>query len=82
MARDVGLSVRRPNEIFQADDSSISRDISRARIAADLANPQFARRSVSDITFANGVTNFQSFTRLFRKRFDKTPQEFRADAAL
>lgn len=81
VAREVGLSVRRLNEIFQADRSSITRDIANARqnrIAADLSNPQFARHSVSEIAFAGGISNFQSFSRAFRRRFGKTPSEYRA----
>ncbi|MCA2012308.1 helix-turn-helix domain-containing protein [Cereibacter sphaeroides] len=81
VARDAGLSVRRLNEIFQADHSSLSRDIAQARInrvAADLANPLYAKRSVSEIAFANGVTNFQSFSRLFRAKMGQTPSEYRA----
>lgn len=81
VAREMGLSVRRLNEIFQTEGSSISREISDARlsrVAADLGSRQHARRSVGEIAFAVGVSNMQSFTRSFRARFGQTPAEYRA----
>ena len=82
VAQEMGLSVRRLNEIFQTEGSSIMREIIGARlsrVAADLVNRQNARRSVGEMAFAVGVTNLQSFTRSFRLRFGKTPAEYRAD---
>lgn len=85
VARAVGLSVRRLNEVFQTDSSSISREISHARlskIAALLASPRHAHRSVSDIAYSSGVSNLQSFSRAFSKRFEQTPAEYRASLAV
>lgn len=85
VAHAVGLSVRRLNEVFQTDGSSISREITHARlsrIAAQLSSPRHARRSISEIAFSNGVSNLQTFSRNFRKRFEKTPAEYRAHSAI
>ncbi len=82
VAANVGLSVRRLNEIFQSDGSSISREIMTSRlnrIAADLANSHYAQLSVSQIAFACGIANFQSFSRAFKRQFDHNPSEFRSE---
>lgn len=84
IAREVGLSVRRLNEIFQRESSSISREITQARqnrIVADLSNRQFARLSISEIAFAAGIRNFQSFARGFRARFGQTPSDYRGSVS-
>jgi AraC-like DNA-binding protein len=84
VANETGLSVRRLNELFQLEGSSISREIATARlnrIAADLANSQLSHRSVSEIAYHWGIVNLQSFSRMFRKRFGQTPSEFRAEVS-
>lgn len=83
VAHAVGLSVRRLNEVFQEDSSSISREIMHARlsrIAAQLTNPRHAHKSISEIAYSNGVSSLQSFSRNFRKRFEITPADFRINA--
>ncbi|WP_226553955.1 helix-turn-helix domain-containing protein [Celeribacter naphthalenivorans] len=70
--------------MFHSDQSSISREIANARlnrIAADLASPQCAGRSVTNIAYARGITNFQSFSRSFKKHFGQTPSDYRANAS-
>ncbi|WP_343502469.1 MULTISPECIES: helix-turn-helix domain-containing protein [Roseobacteraceae] len=84
VAGETGLSVRRLNELFQIEGSSISREIATARlnrIAADLANSQLSHRSISEIAYHRGIVNFQSFSRMFRKRFGQTPSDFRSELA-
>lgn len=75
-----GLSVRRLNEVFQKEGSSISQTIQSARynrIAADLTDFRMQNRTISQIAFSWGVTNFQSFSRGFKKRFGVSPREYR-----
>ncbi|KEP70712.1 hypothetical protein DL1_16125 [Thioclava dalianensis] len=84
VAEETGLSVRRLNELLQREGSSISREIATARlnrIAADLANSKLSHRSVSEIAYHWGIVNFQSFSRVFRKRFGQTPTDFRAEVS-
>lgn len=83
VAQSVGLSVRRLNEIFQKEDSSISAEIQSARldgIRADLGDPRWRNLSVSQIAYSWGIKNFQSFSRLFKRRYGQSPSDYRAAA--
>lgn len=79
----VGMSVRRLNEIFAKDDSSLAAYIRAARlerIARDLEDIHLSSRSISDIAMRWGISNFQHFSRIFRERYGLTPRDFRAKA--
>lgn len=75
-----GLSLRRLNEIYQKEGTSISRAIRELRlerIARELVDPRMQQHSVSQIAFAWGMNNFQSFSRVFRKRYGQSPTDYR-----
>ncbi|MBY5935205.1 helix-turn-helix domain-containing protein [Tateyamaria omphalii] len=77
----VGVSVRRLNELFASENSSIQAEIREARlqrICAALADPRQAHRSVADIAFRCGLENAQYFSRQFKARFGQTPTAYRA----
>lgn len=81
VAAAVGLSVRRLNELFQKEDSSITNAIRSARfnrIAGDLTDPKLRNVSISEIALSRGVTNLQNFSKAFRERFGCSPSEYRA----
>lgn len=81
VASEMGISVRRLNDIFAKEDSSISRFIRKARldgVASDLKDGRFDRLSISEIAFRYGFSNMQNFSTLFRATFGQSPREFRA----
>ncbi len=81
-AAHMGMSVRRLNELLQAEGwslSSLIREMRLQRIAADLRDPRLAGRSISEIAMMWGMNNLQHFSRLFRSRFDKSPRAYRAE---
>lgn len=81
VARSVGLSVRRLNEVFAKHDTSITADIRQKRllaVAADLADARFAGRSISEIALARGFSNLQHFSTLFKKFHQCSPKAYRS----
>ena len=83
VAAAMGMSVRRLNEIFAKEDSSLAAYIRGARlerIAQDLEDPRLATVSISSLALRWGIGNFQHFSRIFKERFGLTPRDFRARA--
>jgi len=80
VAAEVGMSVRRLNEIFSKEDETVSGFIRRSRLEATsqaLKDPRYARQSISEIAFRFGFSNMQNFSTTFRNFFGKSPREFR-----
>ena len=78
----VGVSVRRLNELFAAENSSIQSEIREARlqsICADLTDPRLTQVPVADIAFRRGIENAQHFSRQFKARFGQTPTSYRSN---
>jgi len=85
VARAAGVSVRRMSQIFRLNDSSISATIRSQRmtqIARRLADPGFARQSISEIALSCGMNNLQHFSRAFREQYDMTPTQYRRAARI
>lgn len=83
VAAQVGLSVRRLNEIFAQDGETLGAFIRRQRfeaIAVDLTDPRFGHQSISEIAFRHGVSNLQNFSTGFKAHFGKPPRDYRSDA--
>jgi len=81
VAKEIGMSVRRLNDIFSRQDESISAFIRRTRlerVAEDLIDTRFERHSISEIAYRYGFSNMQYLSTLFRRRFGQSPREFRA----
>jgi AraC family transcriptional regulator, positive regulator of tynA and feaB len=80
LAKSIGVSVRRLNEIFAKQGTSISEMIREMRLqmaAEELTDERKATLSVSDIAIRNGFSNFSHFSTVFRKRFQASPREWR-----
>jgi len=78
----VGVSVRRLNELFAKENSSIQCEIREARlqsICADLTDPRLTHVAVADIAFRHGIENAQHFSRQFKQRFGQTPTSYRVN---
>lgn len=83
VARSVGLSVRRLNDVFGKQNTSIARDIREKRldaVASDLSDIRFAGLSISEIAMKRGFSNLQHFSTLFRKTYDCSPKEYRSNS--
>ncbi len=83
VAAEVGLSVRRLNTIFAKENLSLSSYIRESRLAAvakKLQDPRYDALSVSELAIANGFSNLQHFSTLFRSKFDRSPRAYRLQA--
>jgi len=80
VAKAVGISVRRLNEVFAKEDLSISSFIRTSRleqVAADLADPRFTGQTISELANKWGFSSFQHFSKLFRRTYGLSPKEHR-----
>jgi len=80
LAAQMGMSVRRLSEIYQNDKRSISstiRNMRLSKIAADLKDSRYSRRTISDIAYKWGIANQQRLIRNFKAQYGLTPREFR-----
>lgn len=80
VAAEIGMSVRRLNDIFSKEDESISVFIRRMRlegVATDLKDVRFERHSISELAFRYGFSNMQNFSTLFRAKYDMSPRDYR-----
>lgn len=80
VALAMNMSVRRLNEVFAKEGSSIAayiRDTRLQRIADDLLDSRRNNMSISEIAMRLGANNLQHFSRLFRKRFGMSAREYR-----
>ncbi|TQV77757.1 helix-turn-helix domain-containing protein [Denitrobaculum tricleocarpae] len=85
VAAAMGMSVRRLNEIFSKEETSLAAVIRESRlqqIARDLEDPRLLSQSVSEIAMRWGLNNFQHFSRIFKDRFGCAPRDYRARARL
>jgi AraC-like DNA-binding protein len=84
IALEVGVSPRYVRKLFEAQGLSFSRYVVERRLErarAMLESPRQARLTVSAIAYDVGFGDLSYFNRAFRRRFDRTPSELRAEAA-
>lgn len=82
VASQVGLSVRRLNEIFAKQNQSVGTLIRSMRLdaaAADLKDRRFNHQSISDIAFRFGFSSPQHFSTAFRSVFNCSPRAYRGE---
>ncbi len=80
VAKAVGISVRRLNEVFAKEDMSISSLIRTSRleqVAADLIDPRFTGQTISELASKWGFSSFQHFSKLFRRTYNMSPKAYR-----
>lgn len=81
-AAGAGISVRYANALLAEEGTSLNRLIQTRRLdqcTRSLADPAQCRRTVSDIAFGWGFSDLTHFGRLFKKRFGRTPREYRRE---
>jgi AraC-like DNA-binding protein len=84
VALEIGVSPRYVRKLFEAQGLSFSRYVAERRLErarAMLQSPRCARLTVSAIAYDVGFGDLSYFNRAFRRRFDRTPSELRAEAA-
>jgi len=84
IASRMRMSSRYLRLIFAAGEETISAYILRRRLeecARELADPQLARQSITQIAFGWGFNSGPHFTRSFRNRFGMSPRDYRRNAA-
>ena len=80
VAAEIGMSVRRLNDIFAKEETSIASFIRTARLekaAEELTDPRFAARSISEVAFGCGFSNMQNFSTSFRAFAGQSPRAYR-----
>ena len=80
VAAEIGMSVRRLNDIFAKEEETVAAFIRRMRlegVAAEFKDPRYARHSISEIAFRYGFSNMQNFSTLFRAKYGSSPRAFR-----
>jgi AraC-like DNA-binding protein len=79
----LGISLRYLHRLFEDVGDSVGRLIlaqRRDRCRDALANPPYARRSVSEIAFACGFNDAAHFSRSFKARLGMSPRDARVGA--
>ncbi|MEX5343859.1 transcriptional regulator FeaR [Pseudomonas sp. I2] len=83
LAGRLNISVRHLYRLFEEQGDSVCRYIQRARLqrsADDLANPLFRSESITSIAYKWGFTDSAHFSRSFKKQFERSPKDYRAQA--
>jgi AraC-like DNA-binding protein len=83
-ARRLGISVRRLHQLFAEQERSYASTVRRLRLEQarrDLQDPARAHLRIADIAAEAGFGNLASFHRTFRREFDQTPAQLRAEPA-
>ena len=84
VALEVGVSPRYVRKLFESEGLSFSRYVADRRLdraRAMLESARFARLTVSAIAYEVGFGDLSYFNRAFRRRFERTPSDLRAEAA-
>lgn len=82
VARTLRISLRYLQELFKGEQTTVSNWIWERRLErsrCSLSDPLLANKSVSQIAFDCGFSNFSHFSNRFRAAFAMTPSEFRRE---
>lgn len=83
IAAALGISVRHLHRLFSAEGCTLLAWIRERRLErcrTDLANPDLATRSITEIAFRWGFNDSAHFSHCFRREFGLSPREFRTRA--
>lgn len=75
-----GLSERYINQLFHEENTSLMRYVWKQRLAQcynDIANPDFARKQISDIALQWGFNDFSHFSRAFKRQYGITAKSLK-----
>jgi LacI family transcriptional regulator len=77
VAAELGMSIRSVNYLFAAADTTVSKAITEAKLAAARASLLATRKSIARIAAECGFVSAAYFTRVFVRRFGVTPSDCR-----
>ena len=80
LARRYGLSARQAQRLFEQDGTTFTEFLLEQRLLLArkmLADPANAWRKINDIAYSAGFADVSYFNRSFRRRFGRTPSDFR-----
>jgi AraC-like DNA-binding protein/mannose-6-phosphate isomerase-like protein (cupin superfamily) len=80
VAAAFGISPRYLHMLFARERETISSYIQRRRLeqcVKQLSDPQWRRRTITEIAFSWGFNNVAHFARIFRNHYDTTPRAYR-----
>jgi AraC-like DNA-binding protein len=83
VAAEQGISPRYLRQLFESEDQSFSGYVLEQRLSqafAMLGSRRFASEAISKIAFEVGFGDLSYFNHSFRRRFDRSPREVRAEA--
>ena len=84
IAAEHGISIRYLQKLFKETGVSFSNYVRNRRLERsknDLVNPIYRSLSISEICFRWGFNGEAHFSRVFRKKYDSSPRDFRRNAA-
>jgi AraC-like DNA-binding protein len=82
VAGAIGISPRYVRKLLESEGLSFSRYVVGRRLdraRERLASPRFAHEPISTIAYDVGFGDLSYFNRMFRRRFDRTPSDVRAN---
>jgi AraC-like DNA-binding protein len=83
VAASQGVQPRYLRRLFEASGTSFSAYVLERRLAlahAMVSSPRFVRLAISAIAFDVGFSDLSYFNRVFRRRYQQTPRDVRAEA--
>lgn len=83
VARQLGTSLRQLHRLFEESDESVSRYILHRRLeraASNLGDPALTSRSITELAYRWGFTDSTHFSRIFKRRYDCSPRQYRSRA--
>ncbi len=84
MAADLRCTKRYLHKIFSKRGETLSQYIRRLRLercAADLADPELAGQSITELSYRWGFSDSAHFSRMFKSRFGVPPRSYRTPTA-
>jgi AraC-like DNA-binding protein len=84
VASEVGVSPRYVRKLLETEGLSFSGYVTERRLERArglLTSPRRARQTIASIAYDVGFGDLSYFNRAFRRRFDRTPSDVRADLA-
>jgi AraC-like DNA-binding protein len=83
VAADQGISPRYLRQLFEAENQSFTGYVLEQRLSqahSMLTSPRFAAHPISGIAYDVGFGDLSYFNRVFRRRYERTPRDVRAEA--
>ncbi|MCG8347184.1 MAG: helix-turn-helix transcriptional regulator [Chloroflexales bacterium] len=80
VAAQLHISESYLHRLFKSDNTTFGRYILASRLEqcrAEMADPRYSHRSISDIAFSWGFNSLNHFSHAFKKQFGVSPLDFR-----